>query len=1516
MTQQTFSMKRTLENWIPRIAKVCVMILVLASSVPSIAPARAASTCRTTSPGTQSYTITLCLVDPTSGSTVSSNVTVNATVSVSVTNPRVSKLVFYVDNQYLITDYQTPFTFQLPTTRWVDGSHGLSVEALLSNGLVSSRTSITVAFNNGISQVPPNTNTFTPRQGTTPVPGQPFVVAAAGDGAGGEANAVGVTNLISSWNPNLFLYLGDVYEKGSSTEYVNWYGGDDQFYGQFRTITDPTIGNHEYEGGVAPGYFDYWDNPPNYYSVNAGGWHLISLNSNTELPEFSPGTGQYAWLQSDLQANAGTCTIVYFHHPVFSVGPQGDTPRMDQIWSLLAQYNVTMVLTGHEHSYQRWVPLDGQGNPSPTGVTQFVVGSGGHGIQGFVRSDSRLAFGASTPANSYGALKLSLNTGGAGYEFVNQQGTLLDSGSVVCGGQDDTAPPSVPANFTATPRASGTDVDLSWTASTDNVGVVGYDIYRDGSFLASSGLNLAYSDLTAEAETTYTYAVLARDAAGNASPLTPPIQVTTPPLGPIFSDDFELGDFSQWTSVTGLVVQQAEVFGGNNAARATSTGTAAYSYKQLSAEQSELYYRIRFKLINVANNTVYLMRFRTSAGISLEGLFINSNGTLGIRNDVAGQSTSSSTQVSTGAWHEVQVHVNVAGASGQTDVWFDGQQISTLSAPGNFGSTPIGRIQLGENASGRTFDVAFDDIGVGPVLLTSADTTAPDTAIDSGPPATTSSTSASFTFSSNDPGSVFTCSLDAGAFSACTIPIEFNGLADGSHTFQVSATDTAGNTDPSPASQTWTIDSTAPTVPANLTATSPSGTEVDLTWEASTDNQSVTGYSIYRDGTLVTTVAGSVNAYQDASVTPSTSYAYTIDAFDAAGNHSNPTSATNVTTLAPPSTSTIPASADAWVYANLPNNNYGTSTQLRVDASPDTLSYLIFDIPALAGPVTRATLRLYANTAQSTGYDVHAVSSTTWGEQTLTYNNAPSFDPAVAGSSGPVAAGTWTQVDITSLISGPGPVSIALTTTSSTALSLVSLDSGGADVPQLILDTAPVADSQPPSMPTNPQANAVSGTQVDLSWIASSDNVGVNGYGIYRDGTLLDSVGGSTTTYQDAAVTPGTSYSYTVDAVDAAGNRSALSVVAGVTTPSTPDTTPPSTPSNLAATPPSNSQVDLSWNASIDDTGVTGYTIYRDGAQLATVDGSTTSYQDNTVVASTGYSYTVDAYDGAGNHSAQSTAADVTTPAVPSSATIQPVADTWVSATLPSANNGASTQLRMDASPDIRSYLKFDIPALSGPVTKATLRIYANTGQLTGYDIHQTGDSSWDQMAVTYNNAPSFDPAVVGSSGPVTAGTWTQVDVTPLITGPGPVSIALTTTNSSALSLASLEAGGALIPQLVLDTAPLPDAQPPSVPANLAANPPSSAEVDLSWTASSDNVGVSGYTIYRNGTLLTTVGDTTTSYQDTTVSASTAYSYTVDAFDAAGNRSSSVHGSERNDSGRPGRRVPKRAGERGGERTQ
>ncbi|MFZ1736142.1 MAG: fibronectin type III domain-containing protein, partial [Candidatus Moraniibacteriota bacterium] len=177
-----------------------------------------------------------------------------------------------------------------------------------------------------------------------------------------------------------------------------------------------------------------------------------------------------------------------------------------------------------------------------------------------------------------------------------------------------------------------------------------------------------------------------------------------------------------------------------------------------------------------------------------------------------------------------------------------------------------------------------------------------------------------------------------------------------------------------------------------------------------------------------------------------------------------------------------------------------------------------------------------------------------------------------------------------------------------------------------------------PSVPTGLSGTATSMTTVDLSWTASTDNVGVAGYRVFCDGVQVGTT--SAVSYSDTGLTKSTAYSYSVLAYDAAGNPSAQTAPVSVTTLS--DTSAPSVPTGLSGTAVSMTAIDLSWTASTDNIAVTGYKVFRNGTQIADVTTGTT-YSDTGLTQNTSYSYTVLAYDAAGNSSAQTSGVSVKT---------------------------------------------------------------------------------------------------------------------------------------------------------------------------------------------------------------------------------------------------------------------------------
>ena len=191
---------------------------------------------------------------------------------------------------------------------------------------------------------------------------------------------------------------------------------------------------------------------------------------------------------------------------------------------------------------------------------------------------------------------------------------------------------------------------------------------------------------------------------------------------------------------------------------------------------------------------------------------------------------------------------------------------------------------------------------------------------------------------------------------------------------------------------------------------------------------------------------------------------------------------------------------------------------------------------------------------------------------------------------------------------------------------------------------APPPDTIAPSTPTNVTASSVTSSQATLSWQSSSDNFGVTGYRVYRNGSVAGTA--TSTTFTATGLAASTTYSFALAAYDAAGNSSPQSAPLQVTTSSQappPDTIAPSTPTNVTASSVTTSQATLSWQASSDNVGVTGYRVYRNGSVAGTA--TSTTFTATGLGASTTYSFTVAAYDAAGNSSPQSAPRSVTTPA-------------------------------------------------------------------------------------------------------------------------------------------------------------------------------------------------------------------------------------------------------------------------------
>jgi hypothetical protein len=266
------------------------------------------------------------------------------------------------------------------------------------------------------------------------------VIVAAGDIAGPWTQDEDTAKVIDTLNPDAVLLLGDnVYGSGAPSEYTNAY---EPTWGRHRAKTYPIPGNHDHSTPELAGYCGYFgeaahcQNGYSYYSFDLGNWHIIALDSGCSSPSgcadpMAAGSAMRAWLTADLAANTKPCTLVYWHHPRFSSGVYQNDPRSSEVFMELYNANAELVLSGHEHDYERFAPQTPSGVADPArGIRQFVVGTGGTGLRPFgtVQPNSEVR-----ESNTHGVLKLTLRANSYDWEFVPIAGqTFTDSGTGMC----------------------------------------------------------------------------------------------------------------------------------------------------------------------------------------------------------------------------------------------------------------------------------------------------------------------------------------------------------------------------------------------------------------------------------------------------------------------------------------------------------------------------------------------------------------------------------------------------------------------------------------------------------------------------------------------------------------------------------------------------------------------------------------------------------------------------------------------------------------------------------------------------------------------------------------------------------------------------------------------------------------------------------------------------------------------------------------------------------------------------
>jgi Calcineurin-like phosphoesterase len=252
----------------------------------------------------------------------------------------------------------------------------------------------------------------------------------AGDIASCTGGADSATAALAAAVPGIVFTAGDnVYPNGTAANFTNCY---DPSWGALKARTMPVIGNHEYENVPgATGYFGYFGAaagipPTGWYKYDAGTWRIYALSSECK-PTTCPQ--QLAWLKASLAAEPHLCTLAIWHRPRFSTGPHGNAARMDAIWKLLAANGADVVINGHDHMYERYTPLDGNGAADANGIREFVVGTGGASLYAF-KTDSALVDVREN--TSHGVLRLDLGEGTYSWQFLPSDGPFTDSGTGTC----------------------------------------------------------------------------------------------------------------------------------------------------------------------------------------------------------------------------------------------------------------------------------------------------------------------------------------------------------------------------------------------------------------------------------------------------------------------------------------------------------------------------------------------------------------------------------------------------------------------------------------------------------------------------------------------------------------------------------------------------------------------------------------------------------------------------------------------------------------------------------------------------------------------------------------------------------------------------------------------------------------------------------------------------------------------------------------------------------------------------
>lgn len=277
------------------------------------------------------------------------------------------------------------------------------------------------------------TTSVTAESANTPMRRPVAVLIGAGDIAASSGDQAATAAIIDQYPEAVVFTTGDnAYPDGTAEEFAGYF---DPSWGVLKDRTRPAVGNHDAHSEGAIPYFAYFGanaGTPGegWYSYDLGTWHVIVLNSECGSSGLASCKDQLEWLNGDLADRAQACMLAYWHKPVFNAGKHDGESSFADEWAILDAAGVDVVLNGHDHNYQRYGLQDASGLPTPDGIRQFIVGTGGAKLYEQETDLDNLE----TFYEGHGVLKLDLFESSYSWDFIPIAGSFEDNGTESCEG--------------------------------------------------------------------------------------------------------------------------------------------------------------------------------------------------------------------------------------------------------------------------------------------------------------------------------------------------------------------------------------------------------------------------------------------------------------------------------------------------------------------------------------------------------------------------------------------------------------------------------------------------------------------------------------------------------------------------------------------------------------------------------------------------------------------------------------------------------------------------------------------------------------------------------------------------------------------------------------------------------------------------------------------------------------------------------------------------------------------------